>query len=201
MNQTRRVRRARPKHLSVAVVLLAVACKNPAQPPAPGGNVPQPSAPNAGATDPPPGDDWNLFDRVVTAESVFPDPAERARYEVHPVESSDGKRIYGFVMKLQPGMQANRHFHLISVSVLRAESDAGGAAFVAGPNGGFHEETLETSDGRYRLRVSEGMLLPDGVKQPTFDIHRAAQVLSERYDTLAKTRAKPGEPEGRGREQ
>jgi hypothetical protein len=43
-----------------------------------------------------------LFDRVIRAERVFPDAAQRARYEAIPVQAVQGDRVCGFMLKNQP---------------------------------------------------------------------------------------------------
>jgi hypothetical protein len=131
-----------------------------------------------------------LFDKVVRAEVVFPDAAQRALYKELPVQTVRGDRLYGFELQPQPGMQQNRHFHIVSVAVSRvgAHADAGLEGLSFGPNGGFWEKVVRTADGRYDIRMAEGMLLPDSVKVPEFDLGRAAQAISGRYRELSAGR-------------
>ena len=131
-----------------------------------------------------------LFDKVVRPEVVFPDAAQRALYEESPVEMVHGSRVYGFALKPQPDMQKDRHFHMITVAAARHDQQADPAAQgqTFGPNGGFWDEIVRTADGRYELRLSEGMLLPDSVHLPEFDLERTARALSSRYDGLSPGR-------------
>jgi hypothetical protein len=174
----------------LALLAVFAACTPVGQTRSPEGGAIKP-APQVGAEpnrSPPAAESWQVFDRVVTAESLFPDPAQRALYRVLPVESVHGRRVYGFTLVPQAGMQENRHFHIIAVAVLPRGADAGSASAFAGPNGGFSEYVQQTTDGRYELRVSEGMLLPDTVELPPFDAPKAAQGLSNRYDSLKGAR-------------
>lgn len=131
-----------------------------------------------------------LFDKVVRPEVVFPDAAQRALYEEIPVQMVHGSRVYGFALKPQPDMQKDRHFHMITVAAARRgkQTDPAAEGQTFGPNGGFWDKVVRTADGRYELRLSEGMLLPDSVHPPEFDLERAAQALSSRYDGLSAGR-------------
>jgi hypothetical protein len=133
--------------------------------------------------------DAQLFDKVVRAEVLFPDAAQRSLYEVLPVQTVQGDRVYAFQLEHRPGMQADRHFHIISVAVARVGvRDGGPAGLTYGPNGGFWQKLVRTADGRYDLRLTEGMLLPNGVKTPHFDLASAALALSTRYGELTRNR-------------
>jgi hypothetical protein len=131
-----------------------------------------------------------LFDTVVRADVVFPDAAQRALYKEVPVQTIRGARVYGFELQPQPGMQPNRHFHIVSAAVSRVDErvDAGPEGVSFGPNGGFWEKAVRTADGRYEIRMSEGMLLPDSAKVPEFDLGRAAEAISSRYRGLSAGR-------------
>ena len=87
-------------------------------------------------------------------------------------------------------MQKDRHFHMITVAAARRgkQTDPAAEGQTFGPNGGFWDKVVRTADGRYELRLSEGMLLPDSVHPPEFDLERAAQALSSRYDGLSAGR-------------
>jgi hypothetical protein len=138
----------------------------------------------------PTGDVAVLFDQVVRAERVFPEAAQRALYEEISVQVVQGDRVYGFMLKPQPGMQENRHFHIITVAVARVDERAAppSARQTFGPNGGLWDVIVRTADGRYDIRLSEGMLLPDSVHLPRFDLARTAQALSSRYSELTAGR-------------
>ena len=131
-----------------------------------------------------------LFDKVVRAGVVFPDAAQRALYKELPVQTIRGARVYGFALQPQPGMQHDRHFHIVSVAVSRVgdRADAGPEGLSLGPNGGFWEKAIRTADGRYEIRMSEGMLLPDSVKVPEFDLGRAAQAISSQFSRSRRRR-------------
>gem|GEM_PF-3450251 len=124
----------------------------------------------------------DTFDRLVTAETVFPDAAQRGLYRVVPAEMHEGKRVYGFELEPQTGMKPERHFHVISVTIGPAEGALeAGPSTLAGPNGAFNEVAARTSDGRYDVSVSEGNLLPASVELPAFDLTRTARSIAERY--------------------
>jgi hypothetical protein len=126
-----------------------------------------------------------VFDSVVTAELVFPEAQQRALYRVVPPETREHKRVYGFELKPQPGMQRERHFHIVSISVASATgSIERGPSTLAGPTGAFNEVWLRTGDARYELSVSDGNLLPESVEVPAFDLTSTARRISERYAAL-----------------
>jgi hypothetical protein len=135
---------------------------------------------------------------LVKAELLFPDEKQRALYRELPAEPLQGKRAYGFELKPQPGMQPNRHFHLVTVAVAPAAGvpDAG-LSTLAGPNGAFTAYTLRTADERFDITVSDGNLLPNRVDLPPFDLTRGARALADRYDSeLRGARWSPSQRSG-----
>jgi hypothetical protein len=126
--------------------------------------------------------DIALFDRLVTAESVFPDPRQRALYRMLPPVSEDGQRAYAFQLMQQPGMEEPRHFHLITITWARGGQPAAALSSVGGPAGGFVDASAQTHDRAYHVRVSLGELLPDSVHIPSFDVEKAAANLAKLYD-------------------
>jgi hypothetical protein len=131
-----------------------------------------------------------LFDKVVRADLLFPDAKQRALYQELPVQTIRGNRVYGFALRLQPGMQKDRHFHIVSVAAYRVgeRTDAGRPGLTFGPNGAFWDKVVRTPDARYELRVSEGSLLPNGVQAAEFDLDLAAQAIVKRYGELTASR-------------
>jgi hypothetical protein len=127
------------------------------------------------------------FDRIVTADALFAETAQRAQYRELPVATHEDKRIYAFELKPQSGMKPDRHFHLISVAVRRASGavDAGPSMFV-GPNGAFNSYGLNTSHGLFEISVSEGNLLPNSVEVPVFDLITSAAALAMRYERVRR---------------
>jgi hypothetical protein len=172
--------------LSLAAAALLVACGTRVSTPS-GQDAAAPSrdASPAARGDAPAATLASTFDALVTAEAVFPDAAQRALYRAVPPETQDGRRVYGYELKPQPGMDPKRHFHLVSVAISTAKGppDAGPST-LAGPNGAFTEFTARTSDGRFDVSASEGNLLPDSVELPAFDLTRAARSIAERYAAL-----------------
>jgi hypothetical protein len=126
--------------------------------------------------------DIALFDRLVTAESVFPDPRQRALYRMLPPVSEPGQRSYAFQLNPQPGMEETRHFHLITITWARGDQPAAALSGVGGPAGGFVDASAQTHDRAYHVRVSLGELLPDSVHIPSFDVEKAAANLAKLYD-------------------
>jgi hypothetical protein len=131
-----------------------------------------------------------LFDTVVTVEALFPDPAQRALYRAVPPETREEQRVYSFELRPQPGMEPERHFHLVSVAIGAAAKGRldPSPASLEGPNGTFNELAVRTSDGRYDVSVSEGNLMPDSVALPVFDLTRAAKAIAARYAGLRAAR-------------
>jgi hypothetical protein len=181
------MRRKHSRPASVAAVIAGLVacgpCSRDASAPARPGQA-QPATGGSGASVDRAAVAARIFDDVVRPEILFPDPAERALYQALPVGDVHGIRAYGFQLKPQPGMDAKRHFHIISVAAAPTGTLPAAGGSVAGPNGAFSERTLRTSDQRYDVRVSEGMLLPDDVKLRAFDLDRAARAITSRYDTL-----------------
>lgn len=131
-------------------------------------------------------DDIKRLDALVTPATIFPDPTQRALYEMHVPASDSGRRSYVFELKAQPGMVANRHFHLITITWARAGTFVGtdGAPRVGstgGPGGAFVNAVAQTADKAYDVRVSEAMLLPEMVQVPPFDLTKAAAMLARSY--------------------
>jgi hypothetical protein len=157
------------------IAFLSVAACTTTNPPLKTEVSPEPSASTAAAKD------LSFFDSIVTPEVVFPDPATRALYEEFPPDTTEGGgRRYSFVLIRQPGM-SNRHFHVITVIWASAGTFSQGVGGTGGPGGGFVDFTTRTQDGTYDLRVSEAMLLPDGVEEAEFDLHSTVERLLLRY--------------------
>jgi hypothetical protein len=129
--------------------------------------------------------DIALFDRLVTAESVFPDPQQRALYRMLPPVSEEGQRTYAFELNTQPGMEKPRHFNLITITWGRGGQAAAALSGVGGPGGGFVDASAQTNDRAFYVRVSLGELLPNSVHVPSFDVEKAAADLAKRYDQHA----------------
>ena len=113
------------------------------------------------------------LDALVTAEVVFPDPAQRKLFAVQPPGTEGDMRGYGFELLPQPGMVKERHFMLVSVtfahaSLGREASIEPTLSSTAGPNGSFLEALARTRDGAYDVRVSLAMLLPESVQVAAF---------------------------------
>jgi hypothetical protein len=126
--------------------------------------------------------DLSFFDRIVTPEAVFPDPAERALFEAHPPETSEnGWRGYAFSLIQQPGMNPNEDFCIVSVTWAPAGTFRQGSSGLAGPGGGFADFVVRTPDDVYDLRISLGTLLPVEVDMPEFDPGATAERLLLRY--------------------
>jgi hypothetical protein len=147
-------------------------------------SAPKAEAPPTPAVEAPPTKDLTFFDDIVTPEAVFPDPVARALYEVQPpITSEKGWRSYAFVLPQQQGMNPNRHFHIISVICAPAGTFHQGLGGTGGPGGGFVDWGAHTPDGKYDLRITIGMLLPDTVVLPEFDfsLEATAERLLLRY--------------------
>lgn len=54
--------------------------------------------------------------------------------------------------------------------------------FGAGPGGAAYGLTFTTSDGKFDIRIMVSNLLPEGVKDPDFDILKTAQNISRLYE-------------------
>lgn len=126
------------------------------------------------------------LDALITPATIFPDPAERVLYEMHAPVSDDDRRSYVFELKAQPGMVANRHFQLITISWARAGTfvAADGAPRVGssgGPGGAIMDAVAQTADKAYDVQVSEAMLLPETVQVPQFDLTKTAAMLVQNY--------------------
>lgn len=128
-----------------------------------------------------------LFDRVVSLESVFADRAQRALYRMLPSVTEDGLRTYAFQLSPQPAMDPARHFNLVTVTwapagrFVKSAGTAVGPSGSGGPHGGFVDGFAQTADGAYDVRVSNGMLLPDKVDVPAFDVEQAAANMVRLY--------------------
>lgn len=131
--------------------------------------------------------DFTQFDRLVTPESVFPDRAQRALYRMLPPVSEKGQRAYAFQLIPQAGMNEARHFNLVTVTwarggqLVKLQASAGPSG-VGGPGGGFVDAFAQTDDRAWDVRVTQGMLLPDGVDVPAFDVEKAATEMVRRYN-------------------
>jgi len=76
-------------------------------------------------------------------------------------------------------MDEDRHFNLVTITWVRhghlgktPEASATPSG-MGGPGGGFVDAFAQTGDRAYDVRVLQGMLLPDGVNSPTFDVEKA----------------------------
>lgn len=146
-----------------------------------GGTTPgaQPGAPVADA----PQFDW--LDRLTTPEAVFPDADQRGLYRMQPPVTENGQRTYTFQLAGQPGMDAARHFDIVTITWARGgtfvKSRETAPSGVGGPGGGFIDAYAQTEDGVYDIRVSRGMLLPSGVAVPPVDVEKTAAGLARLY--------------------
>jgi len=131
--------------------------------------------------------DFALLDRLVTAESVFPDRAQRGLYRMLPPVTENGQRSYTFQLNAQSGMDETRHFNLVTITWARGGELLQSSGLVAapsgtgGPGGGFVDAFARTDDHAYDVRVSQGSLLPDSVDLPAFDVTRAAANMVRLY--------------------
>lgn len=122
------------------------------------------------------------FDRVTTLAVLFPNAQEQALYEAIPPEDKEGQRHYSFALKAQPGMTANRHFQLVTVSWARAGGHGSrDASSTGGPNGAMLTRVVSTADGRYDIRISVSELLPAGARAASISLEGVAKALLERY--------------------
>jgi hypothetical protein len=143
----------------------------------------KPAAPVSTGAANPSATELRIFDEIVRVDRVFTDAGQRALYEEQPVQALDNRRIYTFVLKFRPGMQKDRHFHIVTVAVSAAGSgrQPGTEQPTMGPNGSFTDKVVRTADDRYELRLSEGMLLPDAVDVPDLDLGAMGQTIALRY--------------------
>lgn len=135
-------------------------------------------------------DDVKRLDALMTPVTIFPDSAQRALYEMHAPVSENGRRSYVFELKAQPGMVADRHFQLITITWARAGTFVGSdgkprLVSTGGPGGAIVDALAQTADKAYDLQVSEAMLLPETVQVPQFDLDRAAATLVQSYGASA----------------
>src|SRR5262245_54163694 len=79
--------------------------------------------------------DFALFDRVVTAESVFPDGAQRGLYRMLPPVTENGQRSYTFQLKPQRGMDEARDFNLVTITWARGGQLVKSPGLTAAPSG------------------------------------------------------------------
>jgi hypothetical protein len=132
--------------------------------------------------------DLALFDRLVTAESVFPDRTQRSLYRMLPPVTENGQRSYIFQLNSQPTMDEARHFNLVTITwvrhgqLVKSPGVAATPSGVGGPGGGFVDAFAQTDDRAYDVRVSQGMLLPDSVNVPAFDVEKAAADMVRLYE-------------------
>ena len=131
--------------------------------------------------------DFARFDRLVTPESVFPDPALRGLYRMLPPMTENGQRSYVLQLRAQPGMNEARHFQLITITWARggrwvqAPGSAAALSGTGGPGGGFVSAYAQTEDRAYDVRVTLGSLLADSVKLPDFDVAATAAEMVRLY--------------------
>lgn len=134
------------------------------------------------------------LDRVVAKEIVFPHPGERALYRRLPTVTEEGRRSYSFALLPQPGMDAGRHFQLVTITWAPAGEFSGNRSLsasrsgVAGPDGALAETSAQTFDHALEVRVSLGSLLPSGVDVPTYDVEAAVARLLRGYQARAVPR-------------
>ncbi len=128
----------------------------------------------------------DLFDRIVSPETVFPNPAQRRKFELLPIPPAEGRRSYSYSLKPQPGMKRH-HFYVVLVSWapagywIKDKSQGGPQTGAAGPNASMIDTYVQTDDGLYDLRVGVAMSsLPNHI-QVDFDTDAAAQYLTRRY--------------------
>lgn len=123
---------------------------------------------------------------MTTPTTIFPDPVQRALYEMQAPSIDNEKRSYTFELKAQPGMKANRHFHLITITWASAGSFVGKEGVprikpTFGPGGSFIDTAAQTADGCFDVQVSEAMLLPDSVLILPIDLTVATASLARSY--------------------
>jgi hypothetical protein len=130
---------------------------------------------------------------LLTAEQVFADPHERARYKTAALENHDpAQHTYAFELRHQPGMVVGRHFHYLAVTIARSgtfltgTTEPPGPTAAFGPNGASSVLLQKTPDKAYDVRVSEGILLIEGVAAPQINFAKLADELMKRY-AAAKT--------------
>jgi hypothetical protein len=134
-----------------------------------------------------------LFDRLTTLETIFPESSDRDLYTAGEAVVENGERSYTFTLKPQPGMDAARHFQIVTVAWARpgafANTRTGGAGVsgTGGPGGGFVEKVAQTPDRAYDVRVALGELLPNTAKTPALDLDALVQRLLDEY-TKVKSR-------------
>ena len=126
----------------------------------------------------------SFFDQIVTFEAVFPDPAERARHRMDPPEMVRGRRVYGFSLITQPGMNEHRHYSVVSVAwaPARAETRLGSFIHGVGPGGANFGFVARTHDGLYDVEVGWGNLLPITVDTPNINTDQLAEDMVQRYE-------------------
>jgi hypothetical protein len=132
--------------------------------------------------------DMEKLDVLVTPEMLFPEDHPRALFESHPPTTEENTRTYTFELKPQPGMVTPRHFFLVLVSFTHLSGSprttaAPSMVSTGGPNGSFVEASGTTADSVYAVRVSQAMLLPDGVRLSPFHPQRALVEVLHRYET------------------
>lgn len=173
------------QNATVAVLIAQLACavRNPASGPA----TTCSSATGAQLQPAAPATDSALFGQLITKDAVLNDPVRRKLSRADPPSAYNGQLQYAFELEPQPGMLKLRHFDIITVTVapagtfVRVPLSKPSLGGLAGPNGSFVDATLQTSDRRYDLRISEAMLLPDSVELKPFDVSEAVTSLARRY--------------------
>ena len=121
------------------------------------------------------------LDALTTAPRVL--GAQASEYEVHPPTEEGGVRTYAFVLRPRSGMEVDRHFHIVTVAWVPSDAAATDEPMsVGGPGGGFTTFSSRTEDGRFELRVTEGMLLPDAVELPALDPSSVLARLKTAYE-------------------
>jgi hypothetical protein len=131
--------------------------------------------------------DFARFDRLVTLESVFPDRVQRSLYRMLPPVTENAQRAYTFQLVPQAGMNEARHFNLVTIvwarggTFVKSKGSPVVLSSTGGPNGGFIDAVAQTEDHAYDVRVTQGMLLPDSVDPPVFDVEKVAADMIRLY--------------------
>jgi len=149
---------------------------------------PQVKVPSAPPTSAKAAKNLSFFDGVVTPEIVFPNPAERALFEMLPPRTlENGGRAYVFPLIRQPGMD-DGDLYLITVVWAPAGTFHPGLGGTGGPGGGIVDYAARTPDGLYDLRVSLGMQLPAVIDVPEFNFDSIVERLLQRYSRSLNTK-------------
>jgi hypothetical protein len=133
-------------------------------------------------------DEVALIDRVTTLETMIPDAAQRQLYAKNETVTENGQRSHTFVLKPQAGMDAARHFQIITVTwarpgtFSRAGASTAAVSGTGGPGGSFVEKTVQTPDRVYEVRVTLGELLPSRVQTGAIDLDVFIERVVDEYN-------------------